>query len=74
MKNTYLLDTRDIRRIRHMAQLLEKAVVEIIALKQLKIPETNPFAPMQTDLIEETHFIEQQLDLLEYAADRYPQF
>jgi len=70
VKSTYVLDINDIRRLRHMLKLLEKAVVEIVLLKKLEAPPTNPFAPAQTDLIEETHFIEQQLDLLEYAAEK----
>jgi len=70
VKSTYVLDINDIRRLRHMIKLLEKAVVEIVLLKKLEAQPTNPFAPAQTDLIEETHFIEQQLDLLEYAAEK----
>jgi hypothetical protein len=70
VKSQYVLDIHDIRRLRHMIRLLEKAIVEIVLLKKLTPPAIDPFAPAQTDLIEETHFIEQQLDLLEYAAEQ----
>ena len=70
VKSTYVLDINDIRRLRHMLKLLEKAVIEIVLLKKLEPPLTDPFAPAQTDLIEETHFIDQQLDLLEYDAEK----
>ena len=70
IKNSYVLDIGDIRRLRHMIRLLEKAVVEIVLLKKLDPPATDPFAPAQTDLIEEAYFIDQQLDLLEYAAEK----
>lgn len=73
IKNTFCLDISDVRRLRHMIRLLEKAVVEIVLLKKLQPPTTDPYAPAQTDLIEETHFIEQQLDLLEYAAKQNSQ-
>ncbi|NJL26305.1 MAG: hypothetical protein HC902_14930 [Calothrix sp. SM1_5_4] len=68
--HSYVLDVADIRRLRHMIRLLEKAVVEIVFLKKLAPPDTDPYAPAQTDLIEEACFIDQQLDLLEYAAEK----
>lgn len=70
VKSSYVLDVADIRRLRHMVRLLEKAVVEIVLLKKLAPPETDPYAPAQSDLIEEADFIGKQLDLLEYAAER----
>lgn len=70
IKNSYVLDAADIRRLRRMIRLLEKAVVEIVLLKRLVPPDTDPYAPAQTDLIEEASFIEHQLDLLEYAAEK----
>lgn len=70
IKNSYVLDVADIRRLRHMIRLLEKAVVEIVLLKKLAPPDTDPYAPAQTDLIEEAYLINQQLDLLEYAAEK----
>ncbi len=72
MKNIYLLDARDLKRLRHMARLLERAITEIVELKKLVPPSTDPFAPAQSDLIEEAHFVEQQLDLLEYAQEQTP--
>ncbi len=63
MKKSYHLNSRDIRRLRHMVRLVEKAVVEIVKLKEFIPPETYPFAPAQTDVIEETYFVEQQLKL-----------
>jgi hypothetical protein len=69
MKKSYLLENSDIQRIRKMVRLIEKAVAEIIILKELRVPETDPFAPAQSDLIEESHFVEQQLDLLKYLED-----
>ena len=72
MKKSYLLENQDIRRIRKMIRLLEKAIVEIVELKKLVAPKTDPFAPGQTDLIEETHFIEQQLNL--FAAEHFDSY
>ena len=72
MKKSYLLENQDIRRIRKMIRLLEKAIVEIVELKKLVAPKIDPFAPGQTDLIEETHFIEQQLDL--FTAEHFDSY
>lgn len=72
MKKSYLMENQDIRRIRKMVRLLEKAIVEIIELKKLVAPKTDPFAPAQTDLIEETHFIEQQLDF--FAREHFESY
>ena len=69
MKKNYLIEPSDIKRIRKMIRLIEKAVVEIILLKELRPPETNNFAPAQTDVIEESYFVERQLELFQYAKN-----
>jgi hypothetical protein len=74
MKKSYHLDSRDIKRLRHMVRLVEKAVVEIVKLKEFIPPETYPFAPAQTDVIEETHFVEQQLNLFRTDNQNLDQF
>ncbi len=63
MKKIYLLEKEDFRKIRKMLRLVEKAIVEIIKLKEIKKPNLDPFPPAQTDVIEETWFVEQQLSL-----------
>lgn len=72
MKKSYLLENRDIRRIRKMVRILENAIIEIVELKKLVAPKTDPFAPAQTDLIEEAYFIERQLDL--FAAEHFDSY
>lgn len=60
MKNVYLVDTRDLKRIRHMARLLKRAVVEIIELKKLIPPSTEPHTAPTTA----------RLNLLEITAGK----
>ena len=69
MQNLYLLDKQDIKRIREMVDLLEKAVQEIIELKQITTVKTDPYAAAQSDLIEEESFIEQQLDFFNHPLE-----
>ncbi len=74
MKKSYHLNNRDIRRLRHMVRLVERAIVEIVKLKEFIPPETYPFAPAQTDVIEESFFVEQQLNLFMTENQNSDQF
>lgn len=69
MKKTFLLESPDIQKIRKTIRLLEKTVVEIIHLTEIARPKMDPFAPAQSDLTEETHFVQEQLELLRWHQE-----
>ena len=71
----YLLNGKDVRKIKRMVRLLDKALAEIVQLKALRDPdEPFPHPPAQSDLIEESWFVEQQLSLIEHIPSRTDDF
>ena len=65
MRKQYLIDHKDLRRIRKMIKLVDSAINEIIAIKKLKTEKPDTLGPAQTDLIEEEWFAHQQINLFE---------
>ena len=65
MKKQYLIDNKDLRRIKQMIKLVDRAIIEIIAIKELKTEKPDTLGSGQSDLIEEEWFARQQMNLFE---------
>jgi len=63
LKNLYLLTPSDLKRLRRLVRHLDKALAELIELKRITTfdADRESFPPHESDLIEETSFIEHQL-------------
>lgn len=56
MKKQYLINTDDLKRLRKMIKILDRAIMEIIQIKQLKTEIADNYGPAQSDLVEEEGF------------------
>ncbi len=71
-KNLYLMTPADIKRLRKLVRVLEKAIAELVELKRITTfdDQRNYHPPFESDLIEEQSFIEYQLELTPKPDDR----
>jgi hypothetical protein len=66
MKNIYLLNQADLKKMRKLTRLLACAIIELIELKKVTTPGDvgrEYYPPAESDLIEERSFLEYQLKL-----------
>ncbi|MBK7963285.1 MAG: hypothetical protein IPK04_20120 [Bdellovibrionales bacterium] len=68
MRNQYIIDLKDLKRIRKMLTLAETAIAEIIMVKQIKLAPSNDLGSAQTDLIEAKWQTGYQLNLFEQTG------
>lgn len=67
MKNIYILSNTDIKKLKQLTRILEKALVELIELRRVTNFDDNVrnyYPPAESDLIEERSFLEYQLNLI----------
>ncbi len=70
-KKLYLLTPKDIRKIRSLVKILEKAIVELAELKRITTFDDDRrfYTPHESDLIEEQYFLEKQLEFFPSEDD-----
>jgi hypothetical protein len=70
-KNLHLLAQEDIRKIKKLVRILEKALVELVELKRVTTfdDERNHYTPHASDLIEEQSYLEYQLEFFPTKTD-----
>jgi hypothetical protein len=70
-KNLYLLTPKDLRKIRNLVRILEKAITEIAELNRITTfdDQRRSYQPHESDLIEEQYFLEKQLEFFSREND-----
>lgn len=72
LKNLYLLTPADLKRMRKLVRILDRALAELVELKRITtFDDQRPsYPPHESDLAEEASFIEQQLVFPIASGDR----